>query len=307
MKYTSRQLKAFLLAARHQSFSRAADQLSISQSGISMLIRELEEQLGFRLFDRTTRRVALTQFGTKFFPIADRSVHDLETAASDIERAASVANGRFELGATPLMASHLLPTAISEYRVRQPKVGIRLHDADRTRLVALVHSGELDVGLGCFLNPESGVRRIQVFRFSLMVIQPRKGNGQGDAAVRWSDLAKAELVGSSPDNPIQQLIDKQLQRFGRRTPPDMVFSHFETQIAMVEAGAGLGVIPTFAVPACRHRKVSMHQLIEPLVPVELYCIVARGRQLPPVVEAFNTFLKGYIASWVNSRNGALLN
>ena len=307
MKYTSRQLNAFLLAARYQSFSRAADQLSITQSGMSMLIRELEEQLGFRLFDRTTRRVALTEFGNKFFPIADRSVHDLEAAASDIERAAAVADGRFKLGATPLIASHLLPTAISEYRERQPKVGIHLHDADRTRLVALVHSGELDVGLGCFLNPESGVRRIQVFRFSLMLIQKQKANGQSEGTRRWSDLAKAPLVGSSPDNPIQQLIDKQLQRFGRRTPPDMVFSHFETQIAMVEADAGLGVIPTFAVPACRHRRVSMHQLVDPLVPVELYCILARGRQMPAAVEGFNTFLKGYIASWVNSRNGALLN
>ena len=70
MNITSRQLKAFLLTARHQSFSRAAERLFITQSGMSVLVRELEDQLGFRLFDRTTRRVTLTEFGTRFLPIA---------------------------------------------------------------------------------------------------------------------------------------------------------------------------------------------------------------------------------------------
>ena len=58
MNITSRQLKAFVLTARHQSFSRAAEQLFITQSGMSVLVRELETQLGFRLFERTRMRVA---------------------------------------------------------------------------------------------------------------------------------------------------------------------------------------------------------------------------------------------------------
>src|SRR6267142_963876 len=88
MNITSRQLKAFVLTARHGSFSRAAERLFITQSGMSVLVRELEAQLGFRLFDRTTRRVTLTEFGTRFLPIADRSIVELESAASSIGRSA---------------------------------------------------------------------------------------------------------------------------------------------------------------------------------------------------------------------------
>src|ERR1051325_10620738 len=91
MNISSRQLKAFVLTARHQSFSRAAEQLFITQSGMSVLVRELEAQLGFRLFDRTTRKVTLTQFGTKFLPVAERSLRDLETAALHLSRAAASA------------------------------------------------------------------------------------------------------------------------------------------------------------------------------------------------------------------------
>src|SRR5438105_12615072 len=137
MNITSRQLKAFLLTAQHQSFSRAAEQLFITQSGMSVLVRELEAQLGFRLFDRTTRRVSLTEFGVKFLPIADRSLLDLEAAAANIGRAATEADRHLCIGATPLVAAGLLPPAIAEYAKRKPDLEIRVYDARRPRLIEM--------------------------------------------------------------------------------------------------------------------------------------------------------------------------
>jgi len=81
MNITSRQLRAFVLIARHQSFSRAAQQMSITQSGISMIVRDLESQLGFRLFDRTTRKVNVSELGSRFLPVATRCLSELEGAA----------------------------------------------------------------------------------------------------------------------------------------------------------------------------------------------------------------------------------
>src|SRR5712664_2590109 len=131
MNITSRQLKAFLLTAQHQSFSRAAEQLFITQSGMSVLVRGLEEQLGFRLFDRTTRRVTLTQSGVKFLPIADQSLVALESAAASIGHSASEAGHHLSIGATPLVAAELLPAAIAQYAKLKPKVKIRLFDVNR--------------------------------------------------------------------------------------------------------------------------------------------------------------------------------
>src|SRR6266700_1125808 len=257
MNISSRQLKAFVLTARHQSFSRAAEQLFITQSGMSVLMRELEGQLGFRLFDRTTRKVTLTEFGTK-----------------------------------------LLPAVISDYAAHIPDLKIVLHDGDRSRIVAMALSGEIDVGLGCFLRPVSGVRRIPLFRFSLMVIEPAAQPASGPPRwLRWKDIVAWRLIGLPPDNPIQQLIDRNLQRFGRRDPPDMVFDYFETQIAMVEAGVACAVIPTFAIPACRSKRIAMHPLTDPVVPIELHQIASRGRKPPPGFEDFSRFLKSYIAEW----------
>src|SRR3979490_3504174 len=109
MNITSRQLKAFLLTAQHQSFSRAAEQLFITQSGMSVLVRELEAQLGFRLFDRTPRRVSLTEFGVKFLPIADRSLLDLEAAAANIGRSATEGARPPAMAATPRLPPRAAP------------------------------------------------------------------------------------------------------------------------------------------------------------------------------------------------------
>jgi DNA-binding transcriptional LysR family regulator len=305
MNITSRQLKAFVLTARHQSFSRAAEQLYITQSGMSLLVRELEEQLGFRLFDRTTRRVTLTECGTRFLPIADRSLGELERAASKIGESAKAAKHRLAIGSTPLIASKLLPDAIAGYAMRNPNVHIVLHDGERSRLTAMVRSGELDVALGCFLQPMPDVRRMPLFTFSLMFIEPAvRASTEPLGSLRWADIGERKLLCSPPDNPIQQIIDSQLQRFGRREPADMVFTYWETQIAMVEARAGAAVIPTFAIPACRGRKVAMHPLVEPGIPIELSQIVSRGRKLRPEIASFAEFLKGYIGEWAEPRGAA---
>lgn len=298
MNITSRQLKAFLLTARHHSFSRAAEQLYITQSGMSVLIRELEEQLGFRLFDRTTRRVTLTEFGTKFLPIADRSLLELESAAANIGRSASVARRQFTIGAMPLIANKLLPAAIREFAKHDPELHIVLRDLERTRLLAMVGAGEVDGGLGCFIEQLPDVKRTLLHRFSFMAVQAQVGQDRGMAApLRWKDLTDARLLGAPAENPVQQLIERTLQRAGRREPTDLVFNFLDTMIAMAEAGAGIAVMPSFAVHACGEHKVSMHPLVEPVVSIDFVQIRDRGRKLPPGAEEFNDFLKGYIAQW----------
>src|SRR3954453_22795093 len=115
MNVTTRQLKAFVLTARHQSFSRAAEELFITQSGMSVLVRELETQLGFRLFERTTRKVMLTEPGSKFLSVADRSLRELETAPLPPSRASAAAGACLAIGPPPFPAAELLPQAISAF------------------------------------------------------------------------------------------------------------------------------------------------------------------------------------------------
>ena len=130
MEFTSRQLRAFHLVAQHRNFTRAAEALFITPSGLSVLIRELERQLGFRIFDRTTRQVSLTAQGSELLTVTRPALNALEEGMSRIEQAVKRKNRRISIGTTPWFAAHVLPPAIKEFRDRHPDLQVQLFDGN---------------------------------------------------------------------------------------------------------------------------------------------------------------------------------
>ena len=235
MNISSRQLKAFVLTAKHQSFSRAAEQLFITQSGMSVLVRELETQLGFRLFERSTRKVELTRLGAQFLPVADRNLRELEAAAASLARSAASAGQRLSIGAAPFPAAEIMPHAIAAYSLLNPRLQVQMVDAERRGLLELLHAGKLDAALLTAVREElPGMRQTSLSRFSLMLISPAEAPHPLPRELRWSEVAGLRLIGLPRGYPIQQLVDEQLARAGRVTPVDANCSFIETQIAMVE-------------------------------------------------------------------------
>src|SRR5262245_6584105 len=301
MNITSRQLKAFLLTARYGSFSRAAERLFITQSGMSVLVRELEAQLGFRLFERTTRKVTLTEFGSRLLPIADRSLLELEAAATNIGRSASAAKGSVVVGAAPFPAAQLLPRAIAAYAAREPKIQVRLVDAAGERLVDMVRYGEVDVAVSGVRHEAPGVECASLARFRLMLVRAADAPVHLPREVAWSEVAAQRLVGFPADYSIQQLVDEQLRRAGRQAPPEQTCHYLETQIAMAEIGAGMAVIPAFAAPACASRKVRLHTIVDPVVTSDLYSIASWARKPSRAAQIFTAFLKSYFSDLAGNR------
>jgi LysR family transcriptional regulator, carnitine catabolism transcriptional activator len=303
MEFTSRQLRAFQLVAQHRSFTRAAEALFITTSGLSVLIRELENQLGFRLFDRTTRRVALTVYGNELFAVTQRNLYELDSAMSRIGRTAEEASQVLSVGAPPLVATNILPPAIKEFRSQRPDVRIQLFDADLTTILQRVEAGKLDMGLGIFRNAP-GIRRTPFFRFSLMVIRADKEAALRRVSTTWSALKGETLVLLPQVSPVQMIVDKHLTKTKVVCRRGAVVNSLDTQIALVEADEGIAIIPSFGLPACRNRKVLMSRLIDPVVNMEFHQISNRGAKLPRAADEFAGFLKSYIARWAG-RAGVL--
>jgi|SRR5579871_516665 len=303
MEFSSRQLRGFLLVAQHRSFTRAAEALFITPSGLSVLVRELEAQLGFRLFDRTTRHVVLTRHGQELLASVRRNLDELDAAMSRIGQRAQQASESLSVGAPPLVAANVVAQAIKEFHAQRPGVAVRLFDSDLTDLQQKVLAGELDLALGIFRRAE-GIRRTPFFRFSLMLIRPDDGLGVRRAPATWASLHGQRVIALRTTGPVQQLIDKQLRRAGVVPNVVMALNLLDTQIAMVEAGEGVAVMASFAVPACRNRKVVMTRLINPVVTLDFHQIQNRGRKLAPVAEEFTSFLQSYIARWAG-RAGVL--
>jgi LysR family carnitine catabolism transcriptional activator len=289
--------------AQHRNFTRAAEALFITPSGLSVLIKELENRTGFRLFDRTTRHVELTPHGSELLSVIQRNLEELDAAIANIGRSAKRAHQVISLGTTPLVAANILPPAMREFRKLRPDVRIQLFDADLPTLIKMVEAGKLDMSLGIF-KAMPDFRREPFFRFSLMVARAANEDAPPRATTRWTALEGETLIALSSDHPHQQLIDKRLSQAGVRVRIGSVVNLLDTQIALVEAQEGIAIIPSFGMPACRNRKVAISQLINPVERFDFHLISSRGRKLPPGAGEFTSFLKSYIATWAG-RAGVL--
>ena len=303
IEFTSRQLRAFSLVAQHHNFSRAAEALFITPSGLSLLIRELENQLGFRLFNRTTRHVELTSDGDKLLQVVRRNLEEIEGTVSGLGQTARAASHSISVGASSLISVNILPQAIKEFRLHRPDVRIQLFDADFPTVLERVQAGTLDMGIG-WAKSSPGIRRTPFFRFFVMLIRPDHETAARRGSTSWSALKGQRLISVPSTRIWQQLINKHLAQAGVLSQPAMVVNLVETQIALVEAGEGIAIVPSISLPACRNRRVLTSRLVNPKVTLDYQLIRHRGRKLPPVADEFAAFLQAYIGRWAG-RAGVL--
>jgi DNA-binding transcriptional LysR family regulator len=301
MEFTSRQLRALLLVAQHRNFTRAAESMFITPSGLSVLIREFENELGFRLFNRTTRHVALTSSGSEMVKIAQQSLQTLDEVAARIGHSVGQASQSFSLGAPPLIAANIVTPAIKEFRLSNAALRIDLFDERAPILQQMVQDGKLDMGLAIF-GPASGIRRTLFLRFPLVVIRPERDQELKRVSMTWSALRGQKLISLQASSPIQQVVDRHLAQAGGPVSQRMAVNLLDTQIAMVEAGEGIAVVPSYAPLASRNRRVVMSRLINPVAEVEFSLISYRGKKLPAVAGPFTDFLKSFFSRWAARSN-----
>jgi DNA-binding transcriptional LysR family regulator len=151
--FDTRHLLAFAALARLGSFTRAAQELFLTQSAVSHAIKALEEQAGCRLFERAGRRVALTQSGEQFLRHVDRIMAEMKTARRGLDELSRWGHGRLRLGASTTTCQYILPTVLREFKQSFPKCVISIDPGDHDRQVELLLGNQIDLAL--MLEPEN--------------------------------------------------------------------------------------------------------------------------------------------------------
>ncbi len=292
MNVSSRQLHAFLEICRLQSFAKAAERIPMSASGVSMLVKELEDQVGARLFERTTRSVRLTDAGRRLQPVAERIIGELRTLDAVIGGAEAAVRSRLDIAATPMVSATLLPAVVRSFAGSHPQVRIALSDVDVMSVRRKVLDGDVDIGLGFFVKPAVGLVRQPVCRFRLMRIGPPDAHHAGLGPSRpWSSLHGLPLISLPSDNPIQVLIETHLGRLGSERAERPRLNLIGTIVAMVQAGHGHAVVPSFALDECLRQGLGVAMLTDPVVHLDLYLVARRGTQAKPAAADFADALR----------------
>ncbi len=293
MNVSTRQLQAFLAVARLHSITRAAEHIHISQAGLSLLLREMESQLGVRLFDRTTRSVSLTEGGRQLVPVAERMLAEWSDITSRLDKLSVDVARTLSVAATPLVCSSVMPVVLKALQQTRPDIAVQARDVERSQIESLVLSGEVDMALGILVKAGSGIRRQRLLSLPLVCVSPREwalGASPSRPArrsqVAWADLASVPLIGLPVANPIQQLIDLRLREIGRANEARTTFNNLHSVVAMVEAGYGAAVMPAFVQGACSRYAVNVSVMTGPEVPLDFYAVTRKGAEVTDAARAF---------------------
>ena len=238
----NRRLGIFLAVVDEGSFSAAGDELRMSQPAVSQAVRELEGDLGARLFHRLGRGVALTAAGEALVAPARQARRDLQVGRQAVEEVAGLERGRLDLACLPTLAVAPLAPLVGAFRALHPGISVRLADPQDTReLLLFVRSGQCEIGLAERLEPP-GLSTVALGSQEFLAVLP-PGTAAPDPLPLW-DLAGRPLVAAPPGSSTRGLLDEALQR--ARSAADVVVevAPREALLPLIVAGAGAALLPS---------------------------------------------------------------
>jgi len=246
MNITIRQLQVFLKLFEVRSFTAAAAQLHMTQSAASKMVAELESQLGFALFDRTTRRVEPNDAAREFHGFAADIMASMQAATRSVVELADLKRGQIGIAASPMMIHGLLAGPIAAYRTRFPGVRFELHELSTDETVDSVRAGRVDFGFGAVDSEIPGIETELALRDRMLVVVPTGHALAARRAVRWAELAAWEHISLRQFYSVRRTLDEIVAREGVSIPSHIEAGTLTATLGLVKAGAGIAVLPGYA-------------------------------------------------------------
>lgn len=300
-RFTLRQFEAFVTVAELRSFAGASDQMGLSSSAVSQLIAELESTLGFRVFDRSTRRVELSSAGRDFLGAARSVLRHLqmaESAAADVRNRAS---GVVRVGAPMVLAGSVLPAVIKAFGETRPKVVIRIRDTPVDDLVDRVASGDLDLAVGPDRSAPAHVEAMPVFDSPWVLWCAPNHPLAARKSLKWVDLRHAHIVAAGRDHE-RSVAQMHLNApEGSRVLPVDVVDNVSTALGIAAQGLAATLAPAYIAVVAAPLGLVMRRVKDPEAIRQVCVYRSKVRAAPPAAEAFLEFLMQWLQQWQGQR------
>jgi DNA-binding transcriptional LysR family regulator len=288
---TIRQLRAFLAVYQLKKLSAAAQRLFVTQSAVSMLIRQLEEGLDARLFDRTTRSLKATAAAEQMMVTVERILRDVDSLSNDFRELAALERGRVTLAITPTLAAFLLPDAMRAFNEQHPGVRVLVNDCAPDQFVSRIIGEHVDFGIGTPERPGAEVEVQRLMRDHLALVCREDHPLAKARVVRWSDLAGHPLITVRPGYGVRPLIDGTAAEAGVALDVVNEVSFLSTAIWMTGAGMGASIMPSAFARAEADPSLVIKVLSSPRVARDISIVTKRGHSLSAAARAFVEALK----------------
>ena len=286
-----RQLRAFVAVAREASMTRAATRLHLTPSALSMLVRGMEEELGLRLFERTTRRIELTEAGRQFLPAVRDVFFALDAGMDTLREGKRRKSERLVLATSPLLAATLAPRVIAQFREQFPNITVTLIDAPVDQVVAQVREAKADFGI-CTADQAASDLVSQVLYEDTLVLACSPDHPLAERReVSWTDLTDQRLILLTPGSGLRRLTDQTLGQLTLRLKPAFEVANVQTAVGLVAAGLGVSVLPAHSLARVDAGQLQSAPLVAPVVSREIVALCTRARPFSMAAEEFLRLFK----------------
>lgn len=277
-------LLAFRAVAELSNFRKAAESVHLSQPAFSRRIDKLEQALGVRLLERTTRRVTLTAVGRDFERKVRELLDDLDATLLGIRGVAATRMGEVTIACVPSTVYYYLSDVLHRYREQCPKVRVKVLDAGANDALASVSRGEADFGLN-FVGAQEGELEFKPLVEERFVAACRRDHALAKLRrVTWAQLSQFDYISVGRTSGNRVLLDQALAGVPNRPFAIYEAQHVTTTLGLVEAGLGVAAVPSMAMPGRDHPLLVSVPLFDPVVTRKVGLIRRRGRSLSPAAQ-----------------------
>jgi DNA-binding transcriptional LysR family regulator len=243
-----RQLRAFLAIAELGTFTAAAHRVHVTQAAISMQIRQLENELGSKLFVRAPRRVMLTEAGEHLLQRARQILRDHDAALDEIAELAGAERGRLRVGsASAMVTTDVLPLLLKEMRKQHAHAEVTVASGTSEALVQQILSGELDLAFVSLPVEARGINTERLSQDQLVAIASPLHRLAKQRTVSAYTLAGEKLILGERGGNTRRLIDQFFAQAGVTLRVAMELSRQAAIRRMVEEDMGVGIVPLLTV------------------------------------------------------------
>lgn len=291
MDYPLKEIRVFVAIMEHGSFKAAARALHLSQPALTQRLQKLEERIGVRLIERSTRALAPTVVGRQFLPIAERMLHQVDRSLADLVDLAAGNTGTVTVSSLISVAADILPGALRRFARERPDIGVRIIDDAEREIVAHVRRGEAEFGIDMqTAAPDPDILATPVLEDPYVLVCHADHPRTVDRPVRWDELDGMALITMGARSGTSRLVPSTGDGGGPGGASRYEVQHISTLIALIEAGLGAGIVPAMSIRARKNDRLVCRRLVEPDLKRTIVFVQRRGVALSPAAERFRDCL-----------------
>ena len=279
-----RQLEGFVAAADRGSFAAAASAMAMTPAAFSQLVRELENTIGMALFERTTRRVELTDAGQRLLASVRRPLNDLAEVNADMRALAGGLRGKVAMSILHSLAFGIGTKALAQLRRSHPDINVRMIEDQNEVLIEKVRSREVDMGLGMFTHAHEDLEFQPMFEDELVAVMPTAHPLRRSRTINWAQLAKTPLILLPAKSSVRNLVNAGLLVAGNPTHEITEVISMVTALNMAQAGFGITILPQLSLSSLKVAGMVVRPIGEPR-PRRKIGLLRRANRPPSPAEA----------------------